>query len=467
MIQVLAVIVPFAACGDPGAFVCERDDQCSGAGGAGTCEAGCCAFPDPDCPSGKRCGAFSGEHADQCVPVDGTGTEAAGSSTDNGPSGSSGSEATTGGGTLPVSADASAGETSSGATVTGTATTTGDRDPTEATSDSGGLEDAVGNYVFVTSTARTVSTFGGLAGADAWCNELATDAALPGDYVAWLSTVDVNAIDRLGGAEGWARVDGLPFARSVNAIVSAEHLFPIRLDEQGQDRLGANVVTATAADGTYFGPTDCDGWTSAVGDARRGSSDALGDVFTTSFDGSCDASLRIYCFGVDDAVDLEINLPPAGRRAFVTVDSLPASAGLAAFDEQCQSEADMAGLAGTFSALVSTPATSASDRFDLMGEPWSLLNDVPVVETAADLGQQNATLLAPIWLSASGIDEGGGAVWQGSTEPATAAMDATSCAGWAATTGAALAGSRARSVVWWGNQDVPCTNSRRVLCLEN
>ena len=469
----LVAALAFVACAGPSAFVCESDDQCARSNAEGTCEAGLCAFPDPECASGKRYGGLSGERAGECVPTDGVGTDTSGSAGDDGGVVST-DEGTSGGDTLAVSADASAGDTSSSSDATGpdptsasTGASTGASSSSGAsTSDSGGLEDHVHNYVFVTSTARAISTFGGLAGADTWCNDLAGDAGLPGQYVAWLSTATVNAIDRLGDAQGWARLDGRPFARTVDAIVSGEHFFPIRLDEQGEDRLGANVVTATAGDGTYFGPSDCGGWTSAVGDARRAPSDALGETFTTNFDGACDVSIRIYCFGTDDAVDLPIVLPPPGRRAFVTSVSIAATAGIDAFDAQCQDDAQAAGLPGTFSALVSTTTTPATERFDLGGEPWSLLNDVPVVENAADLAAPNPTLLAPIWLSASGIDEGGGAAWQGSTAPSVAAAAGENCGDWSLTMGEGLAGARTRSAVWWGTISVACTDTRRLFCLE-
>lgn len=463
----LAVVVVVGSCGGASAFVCEADDQCSRGSENGTCEAGLCAFPDLECESGKRYGGLSGDRAGECVPPSDGGTETIGADDDVGPPGSSSGDAGSGGDTLAVSADATAGDTSMASSSGGatTATDTGP-EPDSSTSTSGGPEDAVHNYVFVTSDTRAVSTFGGLAGADAWCGDLASRAGLPGEYVAWLSTPTVNAIDRLGDAQGWARVDGLPFARSAAAIVSGEHLYPIRLDEQGDDLLGANVVTATGGDGTYVGITDCGGWTSAVGEARRAPSDALGESFTTVYDATCDVSIRIYCFGIDDAIDVTIDLPPPGRRAFVTAQGLPASAGLSAFDAQCQEEAVAAGLSGTFSGLVSTTTTPASARFDLGGAPWSLLNDVPVVLNAADIAVIDGTLVAPIWLSATGEDQGGGSVWHGSTQPAVEALADTSCGDWSLTTGEALVGARARSAQWWATTTQLCTESRRVFCLE-
>lgn len=64
------------ACGSP-AFYCLSDDQCSGDGQAGWCEAtGQCSFPDPDCASGRRYGSL-GSDGGTCVepPADSAGGE--------------------------------------------------------------------------------------------------------------------------------------------------------------------------------------------------------------------------------------------------------------------------------------------------------------------------------------------------------------------------------------------------------
>src|SRR5436190_591044 len=67
------------------------------------------------------------------------------------------------------------------------------------------------NYMFVTSGTHQ-PPFGTLAAADNACNAAATAAGLPGTYRAWLSTSSVDAIDRIAGARGWIRPDGVPFA---------------------------------------------------------------------------------------------------------------------------------------------------------------------------------------------------------------------------------------------------------------
>ena len=58
---------------------------------------------------------------------------------------------------------------------------------------------APANVAFVTSGTFT-GNLGGLAGVDAKCNAAALSAGLTGMFVAWLSTPQTNAIDRIGSA---------------------------------------------------------------------------------------------------------------------------------------------------------------------------------------------------------------------------------------------------------------------------
>jgi hypothetical protein len=79
-------------------------------------------------------------------------------------------------------------------------------------SDSGEIATSA-NFVFVTSSAHAPIELGpDLGAADAICAARATEANLPGTYVAWLSTSTRQARDRLAGARGWVRVDGRPVA---------------------------------------------------------------------------------------------------------------------------------------------------------------------------------------------------------------------------------------------------------------
>ena len=121
------------------------------------------------------------------------------------------------------------------------------------------------NIAFVTSV-KYAGSLGGLAGADQKCQALATAAGLPQNtYKAWLSSSE-NAIDRLGSARGWVRVDGKPFADAKADIVSDKILHPLRVYENGNydnDPGGSSVWTGTSSDGTVWSDGTCSNWTSS------------------------------------------------------------------------------------------------------------------------------------------------------------------------------------------------------------
>jgi hypothetical protein len=432
-------------------FECKIDSQCLHEV-AGFCVDGRCAFPDETCPSGLRYGMHGGSVAGRCVP---TGDDEADTVADDGTTSS-----TTG----------ATGLTEPGDTIIEGSTGGGADEMTSVTSESEdgnteGTGSGIRNYVFVTSGQIVPGNLGGLGAADAFCQASADAAALPGTYVAWLSTTTVDAIGRLGDAQGWARVDGRPFTRSVQDLMLREMLYPIRVDEHGVDHGVVSTVTATGADGTYMGPSDCDGYTSTMLQVRRGAGDGLGSAFTSSWDSSCSSNARLYCFGVDDAVDLPLLLEPTERRAFVTSASVAAAAGIEAFDAQCQSEAQSARLPGTFLAFVPTSTGSAIDRFDLGGAPWSTVNDVQVVEAASDLGVAEPLLRAPIWRDATGAITSG-QVLTGSLAPSATEADVQNCGNWDVTSGSALVGFRLRTGAWWNANTTSCGGSRSVYCLQ-
>src|SRR6202023_4310935 len=96
------------------------------------------------------------------------------------------------------------------------------------------------------------------------CAGLATSAGLPtGTYKAWLSTSTVNAIDRLGSARGFVRVDKAPIADEISDLTSGKILNPIDLDETGHDQRfpgNSDVWTGSTNDGMLGSTGTCDDW---------------------------------------------------------------------------------------------------------------------------------------------------------------------------------------------------------------
>jgi hypothetical protein len=107
--------------------------------------------------------------------------------------------------------------------------------------------------VFVTSSSHQ-GDFGGLDGGDAICNARASEAGLPGTYVAWLSTQgDGNsAADRLNhAAVPYKLVNGETVADDYNDLVTCDVnaanclQHPIDLTETGSGPVVANAWTGT------------------------------------------------------------------------------------------------------------------------------------------------------------------------------------------------------------------------------
>jgi len=296
------------------------------------------------------------------------------------------------------------------------------------------------NIAFVTSIAYT-GNLGGLSGADQKCQDLAKAASLPDNtYRAWLSTSSVNAIDRLGSARGWVRVDGKPFA-DTKADIPYKIYYPLRIDELGNDEkdFGSLVWTGTNPDGTLVSNT-CDDWTdSNVGvQGQTGSNEGLSSLFTSSGVSSCSGSSRLYCFGVNKKSQVTLK-PTTGRVAFVTNSPWTPSSGLAGADQKCMDDAQQAGLPGSFKAFIATDGASAASRFNENGPPWVRPDGVAVALTAADLFEADF-LDSAIHQSADGLlylsDYG---IWTGAWSRTAAGTVNTTCNNWTSSSDANMA----------------------------
>ena len=185
---------------------------------------------------------------------------------------------------------------------------------------------------FVTSVGLgDGGNLGGLAGADARCNALASTAGSSRTWAAYLSTQGpgaVSARERIG--EGpWANANGLVMATSVESLHydNSNFNWTFSLDENGNqwasridgdpDFTVHDVLTGTQIDGTAFsGGQDrtCNNWTSNdegsahVGHADRYSFTTPGSPWNSSHGtpGCTQADLvqvggagLLYCFATD------------------------------------------------------------------------------------------------------------------------------------------------------------------------
>jgi hypothetical protein len=147
------------------------------------------------------------------------------------------------------------------------------------------------------SSAIVTGAFGGIAGADKICNDLAKAQGLAGTYVAWVSTTGTNAIDRITANGPWQRVDGPVVAQTKAQLATGTLTTALLRDEKNQTPPAAEdrVWTATGADGKFVGGSDCAGWTGA-GNGRVGEAEHTDSRWTALTDEACTEVNRVYCF---------------------------------------------------------------------------------------------------------------------------------------------------------------------------
>ena len=139
----------------------------------------------------------------------------------------------------------------------------------------------------------------GLEAGDFICNTLASDAGLPGEYVAWLSDNTTNAKDRLTPGSGpFVRIDFEKVADDIVNLTDGAIDVPIAVDEGGVliDVI-LRVWTGTFKTGlAHF--AHCVGWTTGMEstDGRAGLLNSSTAVWTQHSFVICDTSLPIYCF---------------------------------------------------------------------------------------------------------------------------------------------------------------------------
>ncbi|MCX4243061.1 DUF1554 domain-containing protein [Paraliomyxa miuraensis] len=193
--------------------------------------------------------------------------------------------------------DVGTSDTDTTTTEPGTSTTNPSSTSDATTSDS--TTTGVGLHplrVFVTSQTHN-GAYGGTAGADTLCNDLATAAGLGGTFTAWLSTDTEDAAARIDptGAP-YVLVDGTIIATDLADLLDGSLDAPIDVDETGTMVFG-DVWTGTLADGTAA-PVHCIDWTQGASPltGRCGSSATTTTAWTDNITPTCGAGLRLYCF---------------------------------------------------------------------------------------------------------------------------------------------------------------------------
>jgi hypothetical protein len=153
--------------------------------------------------------------------------------------------------------------------------------------------------IFV-SSAFTSGNLGGLAGADATCQNLATAAGLSGTYMAWLSDGTTSAASRLTHASvPYALVDGTIVAGDFASLVSGNLTAPIQRTEAGTLITGGfGVWTDTEANGNAsVSGNACANWTDGTSAASAvfGIEGQTTPGWSANDTISCDNFLLLYC----------------------------------------------------------------------------------------------------------------------------------------------------------------------------
>lgn len=179
--------------------------------------------------------------------------------------------------------------------------------------------------VFATSSSG-LGNVGGLAAADAICNDLADSAGLGGEWVAWLSTSSVNAIDRLTPGSGpivRASDTGTIIANDLADLTDGSLQNIVVLDENGAMPPTLCVWTGTTTAGVLEGDT-CSDWTVASPTvAMTGDIGTAGNSWTQAGLGSCDDDIcGHYCFELPAA-----SVPAASWRGLAALAATLALAG--------------------------------------------------------------------------------------------------------------------------------------------
>jgi hypothetical protein len=319
------------------------------------------------------------------------------------------------------------------------------------------------NRVFVSRTATT-GALGGLAGADQLCQQDATDAGLPGTYVAFVSTSTVNAIDRIVGSRGWVRTDGAPVLDQVGEL-SGGRVFnvPDRDASGGISRVAVWTGSLAAGIPSTFGM--CSDWSTTTGNGALGDSGHSQPALIAGSMGPCTASHHLLCFGIGAN---EVVTPIATSGRFLFLASGRNGPGLAGLDGPCQMQATAAGLPGTYLAAVATTTISARSRFTIDSRPWVRIDGTRIADGETALFDN--VHASPVHQAAAGGYLNSTLFWSGAASPQDVGTAASTCNDWASQiagdTGIAGGGYAVEVAEFWNNTTLACSYGQPILCLQ-
>lgn len=179
--------------------------------------------------------------------------------------------------------------------------------PPDAIADGASIDVPSTRRVVFASSELYTGNLGGLAGADAACQQLATAVALGGTFKAWLSDGTSFARDRTTHSDlPYTLVDGTIVAQGWAGLTSGTLLHAINRTEAGTlpptgtYSCAPFVWTSAWADGTHV-LNDCAGWTSSSASVDGDGGDWTKADGTWSYWGctdtqrGCSGTAALYC----------------------------------------------------------------------------------------------------------------------------------------------------------------------------
>jgi hypothetical protein len=307
------------------------------------------------------------------------------------------------------------------------------------------------NRAFVTAATFTAD-LGGAASADARCTDAAAAAGLSGTFVALLGDATRTPIDSLGGSRGWIDLDGAPLVDQPADWLTGAMYGPLLTTDTGAPVPGHTWIG---------GVSDCADWSTTDG-ATMGTVIEPGSVVSASSTSiSCSSVAALACVEIGKVAPLLL-VPEPGRNAFVVSRSVPGT-GRAGADAICAEEAALAGLPGTYLALLDVAGAAGFDRFDLGGAPWRNMAGQRLTDTAAELAARAPGSRLRAFLNRHADGSPTVALWTWSGDGAT-------CADWTDMTSASLGTlGRAGSIyadTRWRWLTLGCDGGVGITCLQ-
>lgn len=149
-------------------------------------------------------------------------------------------------------------------------------------------------YKVFVSSQKYNGNLGGLAGADAKCQALATAAGLTGTYKAWLSSANVDAISRIFDGE-YSLVDGTVVANNRADLLDGSLWSAINKTELNTTST-SNVWTGTKANGLKELGFVCNDWITISSNGKSGLANKFDTTWTDNSIVPCSVTYSLYCF---------------------------------------------------------------------------------------------------------------------------------------------------------------------------